>query len=129
MLMFAHPMPCLSPLQGFTFPTMLAAGASPGQAQLLQAAPRVRGIAMLDAQVGCVHSGLVLTCCSACSNHAGNLAIVVAGCFPTVSLPCLSLMPAALPLTHKHQPHTPCRSLCRRCRWTDGQALLRCPQA
>lgn len=27
--------------QGFTFPTMLAAGASPGQAQLLQAAPRV----------------------------------------------------------------------------------------
>lgn len=93
-------------VQGFTFPTMLAAGASPGQAQLLQAAPRVR------ARGGCVHFAAAVEL-TACLVH----------CCPAELCPAwLLAATCADQRGNNHPPHSPifpC-STCRLCRSTDG---------
>ena len=99
---------------------MLAAGASPGQAQLLQAAPRV-SLA--------VHCGFKTNSCSPA--RADYCAICTRCCRPGPSLLdpicCLPRAAHSAP-TLAPLPALPC-SLCRRCRWTAEQALSHCHQA
>lgn len=107
--------------QSFSFPTMLAAGASPSQAQMLQAAPRVSGTGRRPM------FGAGDACRPLCSSFA-DARCQPPGCAAQAGCagagPCRRAMPACpcraaadsrpLPSVAPPRPGLPCSSWCRR---------------